>query len=202
MTYISRTLAILAIGLLAHPARAQLQPGAGGLGNGVSGPAPTPKPVIHDIAPPALPGAGNIEGIATAPKLKKAHTGDPTTDLFAAINKGNYADAQDAISRGADLNAQNALGETPLDLAIALNQNSITFMLLSARNEGDAGPPVPTSAITTTTHPTRKLHPIPAKAMASTTTPAAPAHAKAATTPAGNDGQPNVSVGFLGFSQK
>jgi ankyrin repeat protein len=121
--------------------------------------------------------------------------------LFAAINRGNYADAQDAISRGADLNAQNALGETPLDLAIALNQNSITFMLLSARNEGDAGQPVQTTAITTTTHPTRKLHPIPAKAMASTTTQA-PAHAKAATTPTGSDGQPNVSVGFLGFSQK
>jgi hypothetical protein len=206
MKQISRPLAALAIALLAHPALAQNQPGAGGFGgNGLSGPAPTARPTTPDIIPAGVPGAAGTLGIATAPKLKKTNTGNPTTDLFAAINKGNYGDAQDAISRGADLNAQNPLGETPLDLAIALNQNSITFMLLSARNEGDAGQPVQTTsaapAASTTPHPIHaKLHPIAAKAMASTAE--APAHAKATPAPAGNAGQPNVSVGFLGFGQK
>lgn len=183
-----------------------MQPGGSGFGgNGMSGPAPTARPVVHDVAPPALPGAGNIEGIATAPKLKKANTGDPTTDLFTAINKGNYGDAQDAISRGANLDAQNALGETPLDLSIALNKNPITFMLLSARNEGDSGQPVQAAGANLAGPVTRaKPHAVTAKAIAAKAmvSNAAPAHAKTATTPTGAGGEPNVSVGFLGFSQK
>jgi hypothetical protein len=204
MTHIIRPATLLAIAFLAHPALAQMQPGPGGMSNGINGPAPTPKPVAHDIAPAGVPGAAGTIGIATAPKLKKANTGNPTTDLFTAINHGNYGDAQDAISRGADLNAQNALGETPLDLAIALNQNSITFMLLSARNEGGSAPPVQATRATTS-HPTQpKLHPIPAEAEAEAriAEPAARPHAKPAPTPTGNAGEPNVSVGFLGFGQK
>jgi hypothetical protein len=202
MTYIFRSATLLAIAFLAQPAMAQMQPGPGGMGSGINGPAPKAKPVVRDLAPAGVPGAAGTLGIATAPKLKKANTGNPTTDLFTAINHGNYADAQDAISRGADLNAQNPLGETPLDLAIALNQNSITFMLLSARNEGGSGPPVQASAVTKTPPALPKLHPIPAKAEAGTTEQVRLPHAKITPAPAGNAGQPNVSVGFLGFSQK
>lgn len=178
----------------------------GGLGTGMGAATPTPRAVVPDIAPPALPGAGNVQGIATAPKLKKANTGDPTTDLFTAINSGNYADAQDAISRGADLTAHNPLGETPLDLSIALNQNSITFMLLSARNEGDSGQPMQATTTQTKTVGHKlpaKLHPIPVKVMETGASAKVPApRAKSVPVATGNAGQPNVSVGFLGFSQK
>lgn len=207
MRHILKSTALLAMVVFVHPALAQLAPGGGGgtgnLGTGMGAATPTPRPVTPDIAPPALPGAGNVQGIATAPKLKKINTGDPTTDLFTAINRGNYADAQDAISRGADLTAHNPLGETPLDLSIALNQNSITFMLLSARNEGDAGPPVKAASQAVGHKPVAKLHPIPAKAMETEPAAAAPQpRAKSVPVASGNAGQPNVSVGFLGFSQK
>jgi hypothetical protein len=209
MRHILQSTALLAMVVFIHPALGQISPGAsgvgGGLGTGMGAATPTPRPVVPDIAPPALPGAGNIQGIATAPKLKKANTGDPTTDLFTAINSGNYADAQDAISRGADLTAHNPLGETPLDLAIALNQNSITFMILSARNEGDAGPSVQaTSQAKAVGHkPPAKLHAIPAKAVEMNAPAPVPApRAKPVPVATGGAGQPNVSVGFLGFSQK
>ena len=91
--------------------------------------------------------------VATGPVVHKAQTGDPTTALFAAVNSGDYNAAQDAISRGANLYAQNQLGETPLDLSVSLNRSSITFLLLATRNEtgGDvasapAPAPAPTSA--------------------------------------------------------
>lgn len=215
MRHILQSTALLAMVVFVHPALAQLSPGGSGvggnLGTGMGAATPTPRPVVPDIAPPALPGAGNVQGIATAPKLKKANTGDPTTDLFTAINRGNYGDAQDAISRGADLTAHNPLGETPLDLAIALNQNSITFMILSARNEGDAGQPVQAnSQAKAVGHKMpAKLHAIPAKAMEpSAPMPAAvpksvpQARPKPVPVATGDAGQPNVSVGFLGFSQK
>jgi len=128
---------LLAQGLLAPAARAQEVP------NGQSGPEVQPKAETPDIAPPALPGAGEVSGIATAPKVAKQNQGDPTTELFTAINADDYNAAQDAISRGADLTAQNQLGETPLDLSIALNQNSITFLLLGARNEDGESQAVP-----------------------------------------------------------
>jgi hypothetical protein len=153
---------------------------------------------------------GNTGGIATAPKLAKVNSGDPTTDLFTAINANNYGDAQDAISRGADLNAQDPLGESPLDLSIALNHNNITFMILSARNEAGSSPttngPAYSLAAPSKT-PAKKaaaakpsVHTVPVK-MATSPAPAKPAPtptANAATDP----GQANVSVGFLGFGQK
>jgi hypothetical protein len=125
----ARFLAIgFAFSVAAMPAFAQMSMGGGGS-------APQPKLRAPEIAPPALPGAGYQAPLATGPKLQKVTSGDPTQALFAAVNKGDYNAAQDAISRGADLTAQNQFGETPLDLAIALNRNTITFLLLETRNE-------------------------------------------------------------------
>jgi len=189
-------------GLLAvfatSPAMAQLSP-SGGLGGGAgggSGPtAPQPRGPAPDVAPPALPGAGDAPGLATGPKLQKTITGDPTTALFAAVNAGNYSDAQDAVSRGADVNAQNALGETPLDLSIALNRNSITFMLLSARNEG--GDTAPASGVTPaasmTTPASHVVQSTPSRI-------AAPARVQASM-PGNATGTPNAEAGFLGFGK-
>jgi hypothetical protein len=185
-------LAVFGAGLgLAQAARAQSM-----VPNGQNGPQVQPKPRTPDFAPPAIPGAGGAQGIATAPKVAKVNQGDPTTELFTAINANDYASAQDAISRGADLTAQNALGETPLDLSISLNQNSITFLLLGARNEtGAAALPAVAQG---QTH--ARPHTVPAAMAAPPYDPPAP-HAPAPV--AGNNpGTPDAAAGFLGFGPK
>ena len=109
----------------------------------MGGNAPQPRQRVPDIAPAGVPGAATAP-LATRPSLRKPGTGDPTAALFTAIDKNDYASAQDAVSRGANLNAQNPLGETPLDMSVALNRSTITFMLLAARNEeGGGAVPVP-----------------------------------------------------------
>jgi hypothetical protein len=171
--------------------------------NGQNGPAVQPKAPIPDIAPPALPGAGDAPGIATAPKVTKVDQGDPTTELFKAINANDYNGAQDAISRGADLTAQNPLGETPLDLSIALNQNSITFLILGARNEDGAPPPAPVQT-QAQIHTRTRAHAMPAAMTAPPEVYQAPETTTTEPAPVmGNDpGTPNASAGFLGFGAK
>ena len=108
---------------------------------------------VPDIAPAGVPGAVSAP-LATGPRLRK-NIGDPTTALFNAIDKNDYSAAQDAVSRGADLNAQNPLGETPLDLSVALNRSAITFMLLAARNEDGDNAASPEAGPALTRHSTR-----------------------------------------------
>jgi hypothetical protein len=169
----------------AGPAAAQLSAGGGE-------PAPTPHGPAPDVAPPAIPGEADSQSLATGASLQTPAVTNPTTALFDAINNGDYDAAQDAISRGADENARNPLGETPLDLSIALNRNTITFMLLSARNEGGQTPPsarpLPSAPIATA--PT--LSPTPARLLPQS-------HFTAGTSAAV---QPDPNAGFLGFSGK
>jgi len=187
-----------ALFLAAMPALAQNVPGmAGGAGNagGVQ-----PQPRVPDIAPPALPGAGG-EALATGPVVQKPATGDPTAELFDAVNKGDYGAAQDAISRGADLNAQNTLGETPLDLSVALDRSTITFLLISARNENGsstAGAPLPaiTPAVAPVQHHKPMTKPVAKPAADTTNVNIVPPASE------NNPGTPNASAGFLGFSPK
>lgn len=184
-------LLILGAGL---PAFAQM-PGsslANPNGNIPSAPA---QQVPPNIAPPGLPGAGQAP-VATGPVMQKPPAGDPTQALFAAVNKGDYNAAQDAISRGADLTAHDAFGETPLDLSIALNRSNITFLILQARNEDGGGngiapgPAFPPGSGTNL--PSPALDATPARAEAR---PALPVM--------GNDpGKPDPSSGFLGFGGK
>ncbi len=189
------TAACLAAGLICTPALAQSLPGSAA--GGQSGPSIQPRAPAPDIAPPALPGAGDAPGLATAPKVTHAISGDPTTALFDAINRNDYNAAQDALSRGADVTAQNPLGETPLELAIDLNRNSITFMILAARNEGGAnsGPLATGQAVVAAplAAPVKqRAHVEPAKLEAP------PLHTK----PVSGDaaGTPNAAAGFAGFS--
>jgi hypothetical protein len=187
--------AALSAGLgLAQAARAQSM-----VPNGQNGPEVQPKPRTPDFAPPAIPGAAGAQGIATAPKVAKVNQGDPTTELFTAINANDYASAQDAISRGADLNAQNALGETPLDLSISLNQNSITFLLLGARNETGAAPAAAVPAVAQ-----GQTHTRPPAVPAALAAPPLHAPAPRAPAPVADDssGTPDAAAGFLGFGPK
>jgi ankyrin repeat protein len=59
----------------------------------------------------------------------------PNDALFDAINRGDITAARDALSRGAQLNSQNILGMTPMELSIDLGRNDISFLLLSMRGE-------------------------------------------------------------------
>jgi len=81
--------------------------------------------------PPAIPGA--VSSGTPAPALKSVSDMSPNDALFDAINRGDAGGARDAMNRGAQLDAKNVLGQTPLDAAIEANRNDITFMLLSLR---------------------------------------------------------------------
>lgn len=194
-----RTLVLgLGLTLAAVPAMAQLSGGSGGMG-GMTPKAPAPQPRTPDIAPPALPGAA-VPAVATGPVLAKPDIGDPTAALFAAITKGDDSAAQFALGRGADLQAQDQFGETPLDLAIALNRTSTIFLLLQARNElaAQGNGPEPLGA-------TWSLDQSPAPLTKQTTTykPPAPVQtAKPHVTGPVNNGTPDPNAGFLGFGPK
>ncbi|MDE8345114.1 MAG: ankyrin repeat domain-containing protein [Acidocella sp.] len=197
MKYSSYIFVTLAFALAGHPALAQMAPG---MGPGMGGDAGAPHPLARtpDIAPPALPGAA-VPPVATGPTIAKPAIGDPTTALFAAVNSGDYNAAQDAISRGANLNAQNALGETPLGLAVALNRSTITFLILSARNEDGGG------ASDANAGPAPAM-PVMAKARAGSpvSNAAGPASTARIAVPVmgNNPGTPDPAAGFLGFGGK
>ena len=52
--------------------------------------------------------------------------------LFKAVSKGDNATAQAALAAGADVNAKNILGHTPLTLAASKRHSSTVKVLLAA----------------------------------------------------------------------
>jgi hypothetical protein len=149
--------------------------------------------------PPALPGAQSNNNGA-APATKAPTDMEPDDALFDAINRGDLAAARDAISRGADLGAQNVLGMTPLELSVDLGRNDISFMLLSMR-AGDGGrqPLQTVSKVATKPGPVK-----PDKAAAAARPPKVakvvdPAPTQTPRLFAGDGGTPNPNAGFLGF---
>ncbi len=196
-------LAVLAsLGFAAPRAIAQASP----TGN-MHSPQMQPQASEETPLPDAIPGAGG-QRLRTSQDLSKPQSGDPTAQLFDAVNRNDYNAAQDAISRGADLNAQNALGETPIALSVALNHNSITFLLLASRNDAGSGvpdqlaTPIPVAAPAALPHGPARRHTAPAAAMPArfmekpAVIPAAPRRAAVPAAP----GTPNPSAGFLGFN--
>ena len=85
--------------------------------------------------PPALPGAASHAN-SVAPATKNPTDMSPNDALFDAINRGDIAGARDALSRGAELEAHNVLGMTPMELSVDLGRNDISFLLLSYRGAG------------------------------------------------------------------
>jgi ankyrin repeat protein len=121
----------------------------------------------------------------------------PTDALFDAINRGDIATARDAISRGADLQGQNILGMTPLELSIDLGRNDISFLLLSMRAADDGrNRQAPAAKVTAKTIMTKQAPPphSPTRVAASAPTPA-----QSARLYSGDGGTPNPNAGFLGF---
>ena len=189
----------------------------------VKGPTVQGKPDARPapLAPAsAIPGASNAE--KAAPVQHGATDLAPNDALFDAINRGDIASARDAINRGADFNARNVLGLTPLDQSIDLSRNDITFLLLSLRGAtpgvGAYGPltpsqaaklngkqgapasaPQPTRTASSTPAP-RQVAPAPAPRPVSNASlsASAPAVAQYPAPRPGNGGTPSPQNGFLG----
>jgi hypothetical protein len=120
-------------------ASAQLIPNAP-IGAGTAG-MPRRDDESAKKAPPAAPPAavpGATARQPVAPATRSANDMNPNEALFDAIDRGDIAAARDALNRGADLNAINVLGMTPIELSVDLSRNDISFLLLSMRGE-DSG---------------------------------------------------------------
>jgi hypothetical protein len=102
--------------------------------------APPGQPGARPPRPPALPGLAARRAPEPIAADENANL-SPTPALFDAITRGDLAAARDAVNRGADMNARNALGLTPTDWAVDQGRNDILFYLLSARGmAGNSGP--------------------------------------------------------------
>jgi hypothetical protein len=179
-----------------------------GPGGSIKAPPPTPA---------ALPGAAaRSDRVAPSQGVVIA---DPTDALFDSVNRGDIATARDAIDRGADLDGRNLLGMTPLDLAVDLGRNDITFLLLSLRGADSrprGGPGVQVAkagqgakagqmakAQTAKVQTAKAGKPAPSHASVAARAPTtAPATQAAPQLFAGNGGTPNPGVGFLGFDNR
>ena len=167
-----------------------------------------------DAPPPAIPGAASSPDLV-APPSKVAAEMMPNEALFDGINRGDLAAARDALNRGADLNARNVLGQTPLDSSIDLNRNDITFLLLSMRPSsntpgGSASGEAAAAAAPGSTAASRTSASRMAASRTAAGKPARAVRAKLARAPAaaplarqfaGDGGAPNPAVGFVGFDQ-
>jgi hypothetical protein len=155
--------------------------------------------------PSAIPGA-KARG-PVAPATKNANDMDPNEALFDAINRGDIGAARDALNRGAELNATNVLGMTPMELSVDLGRNDISFLLLSMRGEGGGserqGKPIPLPS-----QANSRPAPVASKTPAKTRPAPAPRQTAVAERPpaapklyAGDGGTPQPSAGFLGFGR-
>ncbi len=134
--------------LASGPAWAQLtDPASGNFGGlhgapSIGGSDATPAFRRPAAPPPAgLPGAQSQPNTAALPSTPPAML-DPTEELFDAINRGDLTAARDAVSRGADVNGENELGLTPVQVSVDLGHNDITFLLLSnGAGRASGGPP-------------------------------------------------------------
>lgn len=156
--------------------------------------------------PPGLPGAATGRD-RVSPADHPATDMRPNDALFDSINRGDITGARDALSRGADFNARNVLGMTPLDQSIDLGRNDITFLLLSLRgsaprpespaqaNAGGKGAKPPRRE--TAANPAPGIRSLNTRQVSQQTSPR-PVAAAQQPSP-GDNGTPNPQSGFLGF---
>lgn len=158
-----------------------------------------PAPEAPREQPPALPGVAARRGQAPIPAETPPASMNPNDALFDGISRGDIATVRDAVARGADVNARNALGLTAVDAAVDQGRPEIMFYVLSMRSSAGNAPPPPdrvAPAGRNRPQPTRERQPIPRNEPAvqpSTVTPRLPQLWQA------NGGAPQPSIGFLGF---
>ena len=193
------SLASFAVPAWAQGANPAALPSPAGIGPARPGAAPK-----AEQPPSAVPGA-RAEPTAVAPVTKNAIDLPPNEALFDAINRGDLVVAKDAVNRGADLSATNVLGLTPIELAVDLGRNQISFYLLSLRGgvsgtttsgpPPEAPPPKPLSRAERLAAQ-RAERAERAQPAVADTTPAAPRTARLFV---GGGGSPVPQAGFLGF---
>jgi hypothetical protein len=207
---ISAACGLLLAGLLSSGAWAQAGigsagPGAGGMGGGGHARSESSDTKPAEPIPDAIPGAK--ARVPAAPATKPLTDMAPNDALFDAINRGDIAAARDSLNRGAELDAVNVLGMTPMELSVDLGRNDISFLLLSMRGEdsgrgsrsvGRDGPAGAAGAKTVAAkvgHPGDKPtpHGKPATAAIRPTTPKLFAN---------DGGTPLPNAGFLGFDSR
>jgi ankyrin repeat protein len=144
----------------------------------------------------------------------------PNDELFDSINRGDITAARDALSRGADLGATDAVGQTPIDLSVSLARNNITFLLVTLLHAGGgditdaqgpmAQPPANTIGLSSKD---QKAVSTPVGFFSAPQAPKAKRYQTVSTHPgyngtnvaesapayASDSGSPNASAGFVGF---
>jgi len=94
-------------------------------------------PVVkgNDNLNTAQPSAAGLPGAGRRMPVNKGAISStllsPNDALFDAIDRGDVASARDAVARGADLSATNAVGQSPIDESVDLGRNEITFLLVT-----------------------------------------------------------------------
>lgn len=123
-------LAAAAVAALLMAGAAPLVAGAASAQDAPNVPPPPPPPPSDSatVAPPPPPPQGDI--------VNKS-----TEDLFNAVAANDFAAVQAAVAAGAELDAVDRYGLTPVDIAIDKGHYQIAHFLLSVRNfrppEGD-----------------------------------------------------------------
>ena len=194
--------AVLA-GLVLLPDSALAQRYSGGRPGQAMGASPGSIETSRSPPPSALPGLtarGNQEPIPADPNQNLG----PTPALFDAINRGDLIAARDAVARGADPDARNVLGLTPLDASVDQGRNDIMFFLLSVRGGRPSGPPEDSTQSAFRSQPavparTERSPRAPATAVASRGQAPAPVVSSVPRLWAGDGGAARPELGFLGF---
>ncbi len=190
-----RILPALFAATLLLPAAAMAQGRLGG------GPLRPQEPARERDRPVGLPGLQSRPSNVIPPTAVPSSL-NPNAALFDAISRGDVQSARDAVARGADTNARNALGLTAVDSAVDQGRPDMIFYLLSLRGSAGSAPPPPGSAATAL--PVRN-RPGEREAAAERNRPAATAPVQAPAPPrtarlfANDGGSPLPEIGFLGF---
>ena len=153
--------------------------------------------------PAALPGLQYRRAPEPIPADPSQNLG-PNAALFDAINRGDITAAREAVGRGADIEARNVLGLSPVDAAVDQGRSDILFFLLSVRgSSGSQGAPPPVEP------PVAAANPRAPSRRNGQPPPPAPAAERQVPNPvqrvanphlwAGDGGSPNPAIGFLGF---
>jgi hypothetical protein len=193
-------MALMAVGLLAaEPALAQGMLGRSGAVRPESNREP-PRPPI-----PGLPGLMGRQNVAPIPAEVPPASMNPNDALFDGINRGDMATVRDAIARGADVGARNALGLTALDSAVDQARPDIMFYLLSVRGAATNAAPPPDGEAAGSRNARGRREALPREEReprgrrGTVEAPAAPAARQLPVLWAGNGGAPLPELGFLGF---
>jgi len=187
--------ALITLSLLL-PAAAMAQ-GRMGANNPAMRPPEAPRPQER---PAGLPGL-TARPSQVIPPTTIPSSMNPNDALFDAISRGDVPTAREAVARGADTNARNALGLTAVDSAVDQGRPDMIFYLLSLRGSaGSAAAPEGNTPPPPARNRAAQREPRPSPTAPAATAPVRdPAPARTARLFANDGGAAQPQMGFLGF---